>query len=1041
MSFITDWALKRGPVTILAFVIVLAGGVATFRSLPVEVLPRVQFPLLLVSVPYQNAGAEDVVSDVTVPVEQLGSGLDGLKSVQSTSMEGVSTVLFSYQYGIDMDVAKKDLESRITTLELPGESGKPNVFGIDPGNEPILRFSITTDGELGELSSFVRENIEPELLGVDGVSKVELSGDQDMDIMVRVNSEKMSKYDLTLTEIARRMKESNFSIPSGAVFDSGRMLTIRTSHFVTTLSDLTNLPIGSYKGSVILINDVALVDVIPSPLASISRTNGSPSLGISVSKDPDANTVEVAEAALKVVEDAVISEGMEVEVIYNGGPDIENQLNTLFSEGLYGFLFAVTGVFLFLLNIRPGIFKGLTLSLRPTVVIAMTIPVSILGGVLLMGFVDLTLNIMTLGGLALAVGRVIDDSIVVLENVYRHMQRGEAPKSSAYNATKEVIAPITSSTLTSIVVFAPLAFIQGLVGEFFMPFCIAVTFALIASLVVSITFVPVVGAFLLKPGDILEDDEKTGGSLTTLQKIYRPVLEWSLGHKWATLSIALLLTVGSLGLLRFIPVTLFPSGGERVLTIDISLPPTSGQVEKEAVVLEVESALGLLLQKGDVENYLTTIGGRSMIMMPGATGLQTASIFVRLNPIAPANIADNLRGQFPTDNERKFTIEEIAAAGPPSGGLELKITGTSFFDVIDVTRQLVDLTKSIDGVENVESDLAGTRPELLVNVDPAAASGLGLSAKDLADQIGQLMRGQKVGSMLIDGRELKVMLTGGEGMFGGVEALRGVGISGPLGRATLGEVAHITISESPTKISRSDGKRAATVTGSITAGDTRAVQVEVEETIDELKLPQGVEIATGGIFSDIEQGFKDIYLAMAISVALVYIVLVASMGSLRNPFVILFSLPLAGIGALVGLAITGRSLGLPSMMGMLLLIGIVVTNAIVLISFVQQLRDRGMSVRNALVEGGLVRLRPILMTAVTTAFALLPLAAFVGNEGGGIIGEDLATVVIGGLASSTFLTLLIVPIMYEFMHSTLPRLFRRNKDSEFSLSNEGAAVD
>ncbi len=1025
MSFITDWALKRGPVTILAFLIVLVAGVMTFRNLPVEVLPRVQFPLLAVSMSYENATAMDVVSDITIPVEQIGANLEGLQSVQSVSGEGMATILFSYEYGVDMDIAKKDLESRISALQLPVGSKTQNIFGIDPGNQPILQLSITTNGELENLSTYVKEKIEPAVLSIDGVSKVELTGIQRMEVQIDVNPDKIGKFNLTLDDIALHIKDSNFSIPSGALLDRGRVMTMRTIQSVETLSDLQNLPVGYYKETTVFLSDVATIKLTPSPLSSISRTNGKPSLGISVSKELDANTVEVAHAALRAIETAATPKDMEVIVIYNGGPDIESQLDTLFNEGMFGFLFAVSGVFIFLLNIRPGILKGITLSLRPTLVIAMTIPVSILGGVLLMGFANLTLNVMTLGGLALAVGRVIDDSIVVLENVYRHIQRGEVSKSSAFNATKEVIAPITSSTLTSIVVFAPLAFIQGLVGEFFLPFCISVTFALLASLVVSITLVPVVGAFLLKPGDMHTSDEKTAGSLTTIQKIYKPVLGWSLNHKWTSLAIALLLTVGSLGLLRFIPVTLFPSGSERVLTIDISLPPTYDQEGKDSIIEEVESALQSRLNNGEVENYLVTIGGRSMVMMPGASGMETANFFVRLEPSASPEIADNLRTQFPSEGGKKFTIEEIAAAGPPSGGLELKVVGNTFSEVSETARRLVDMLKNVDGIENIESDLVGTRPELYVTVDPAESSKIGLLPRTLANQVAQMLRGQNLGSLLIENQNLSVILTASRNILGGADSLKNIEISGPLGSAKLGELVEFTEAESPVKISRTDGKRSASITGSISGDDTRAIQVEVEKAVEALTLPQGIEVVPGGIFSDIEQGFRDIYLAMAISVALVYMVLVASMGSLRNPFVILFSLPLAGIGALLGLAITGRSLGLPSMMGMLLLIGIVVTNAIVLISFVQQLREDGMNVRDALMEGGLVRLRPILMTAVTTAFALLPLAAFVGNEGGGIIGEDLATVVIGGLASSTFLTLLVVPIVYELMHSTLPRMFGR----------------
>ena len=1033
MTYITGLALRRGPVTILAFVLILAAGLFTFVNLPVEVLPRVQFPLMTVNVDYPNAGSEEVLKDVTYPLEQHLNGLDNLETIQSTSIEGTSILLLFYEYGSNMEQAQKELESRLVSMELPDGATRPEVGGIDPGSEPILQLSLTSDIlDFAAMSAIVDAQIEPAVNSVEGVNLVSVAGVQEFQLLVQIDPTKLAALQenpllktpdqISISRIAKELRESNFSVPSGFQFDGSQMISVRTINYVDSIEEIQNIPLIILENEVINLGDVAEILLAPSSQNSISRTNGYSTLGISVTKEPNANTVDVSKAALQKVRDVSIIEGIEVVEIYNAGPEIESQLNTLKSEGMYGFIFAVAGVFLFLLNVRKGFLRGLTLSLRPTSVIALTIPISILGGVLLMGFTDLTLNIMTLGGLAISVGRVVDDSIVVLENVYRHMQRGESPKVAAFNATKEVAAPITASTLTTIVVFAPLGFIQGLVGSFFFPFCIAVSFALISSLVVSVTLVPVVGAFILRPGDL--SDEGGDSSLSLIQRIYKPTLQWALGHKLASVGIAFALCLASLGLLRFIPVIFFPTGPDRYISIDIFVPPTSTPDQSNSAVLVAEQELENLRKIGQVENYLTTIGDEGLASFPGAGSPSSANIFVNVDSSAPAGITDALRFSLSPTATSEYKVTE-GSGGPPEAGLELRITAGSLEAVSKVNQEILEALKDVSSVENVESDLTGTRPEMVIKVNSESASRLGLTPREVASRISEPMKGQMVGNFSIEGKDVEVLLTVQSSINSGMDSIDELIIAGPLGSAPAKELIETFQQETPITIARTDGRRSATIRGEITAEDTRKVGMEISDIALMIeKRNPGVSIVSGGIFADIEEGFRDIFLAMAISIILVYLVMVGSLGSLRNPFVILFSLPLAAIGALVGLAVTGSALGLPSMMGLLLLIGLVVTNAIVLISFVQQLQDQGMTVRESLIEGGLVRLRPILMTAVTTGAALIPLAVFVGDEGGGIIGADLAIVVIGGLASSTFLTLLVIPIIYEFMHETIPKFLR-----------------
>ncbi|MXX53271.1 MAG: efflux RND transporter permease subunit, partial [Dehalococcoidia bacterium] len=648
-------------------------------------------------------------------------------------------------------------------------------------------------------------------------------------------------------------------------------------------------------------------------------------------------------------------------------------------------------------------------------------------------------NFMTLGGLAISVGRVVDDSIVVLENVYRNIDGGRERWRAALDATTEVGPAITASTLATIVVFAPLGFIPGLVGAFFFPFALTVSFALVASLLVALTAVPVLGAYLLRQGDLPEgvgemeelpesDRARVSASAYWMQRIYTPILRWALGHKAITLVAALVITVGSVSLTAFIPVNLFESAGDRFANIDMSLPPGT---PAEATLAELAKVEAEIAPYSAV--YISTVGSPSASFgasVPG--GFNQSNTFVQLSEDAPEDIIASLRDRLEGVEGRTINITEVSN-GPPTAGLDISVTGNDYGDISSVTLDLMGELETLEGVENVTSNVSDARDEIVVNVDPARAASIGLSARQVAFQVNQFFVGQNVTRVQTDNGTVDVELSVDSSDVSNVESVESLAIAGPLGVTSLGEVAEVVVQPGPVTITRTDGLRSASITGSITSDDTQAVGIAIQEKIDALSLPPGVEVTSGGVFAQIAEGFQAIFLAMAVGVALVYLVMVASLGSLRNPFVIITSLPLAVIGAMLALFVTGRSLGLPAMMGFLMLIGIVVTNAVVLIALVEQLRQRrGMSVYDALIEGGRVRLRPILMTALTTSMALLPLATFV-EDAGGIIGAELATVVIGGLVSSTALTLVVVPVVYFLMNESIPglfnRIFRRESDA------------
>ena len=657
---------------------------------------------------------------------------------------------------------------------------------------------------------------------------------------------------------------------------------------------------------------------------AITRTNGRPSVSVTVIKEPDASTVEVIHAVLDELEAAKsgFPPGVEFITISNEAPQIEASIQTLTREVLLGAVLAVFVIFAFLL------------SPRPTLVTSVSIPMSLLAGLIVMNWQGMSLNIVTLGGLAIAAGRVVDDSIVVMENIYRHIQMGEDRRTATLNATREVVVPITVSTLTTIAVFAPLGFVGGIIGTFFRPFALTITYALIASLVVALTVVPVIGSLLIA--------RRTGGTGeeevdSRLQRVYTPILRWALSHRWITLSGAAAIFLLSLGLLPFIPLSFLPSGGQNILTVAMATPPGSSQEIMVAELDEVEAMLAELRTRGLVEVYHSQVGGGGLLFGGGGSfggGPNAAAITVNLNDDLEA---DAFAAQLRTDLDgpgRSLIISEAGGGGPQSDLLELTLLGEDYPAVAGDAERLRKELTDIPGLINVRHDAA-----VLPN-----------------------------GAVLTDN----------------------------------------------VPIVRVDGRRAVTITGSITERNIRLANQRVDTAVARVTLSPGVDLDTGGAFENIDEAFRDMGIAMVIGLALVYLTMVVSQRSLITPLIIVFSIPLASIGALGALFITQRAIGLPALMGMLMLIGLVVTNAIVLIAFVNQLRSQGLSVREALIQGGRTRLRPILMTAFTTSFVLVPLS--LESEGSsGIISAELATVIIGGLMTSTFLTLVVVPVIYSLL--------------------------
>ena len=1018
MQFITGTAISKRTVTVLAVFIILIAGVTAYNSLRVELFPEVEFPLVTVTTSYPGADPDAVVRDAAAPIERAVSGMQGLESVQSTTFEGNSIILATFEFGTDMANAQSEIEAAIEAIPFVNGVEDPTVGRFNPGQLPVIQFSIISDDGAAEIASVVQSQILPAVSDIEGVLQVQVTGETERRVQILADPDRMRERGVSLFQVSAALTENNLTLPAGIIFEGGQAIPANTTHAFDSIESIENLIVGVSESGPVRLRDVADVNFDGGIPSSISRTNGKPSMGVAIVKEAEANTIDVTRAVREALDDLPnLPPGVEIVVVLDQGPDIQGQIDALLREAMFGFIFAVTVIFIFMLTIRPTVIRGLFNTLRPTLVIALSIPLSVFTGVLLMAWQDMSLNFMTLGGLAISVGRVVDDSIVVLENLYRHIEAGRERWRAALEATKEVGPAIFASTMTTIVVFAPLAFIQGIVGAFFFPFALTVSFALVASLLVALTAVPVLGAYLLRPGDLTQAaaEEDDFVQETWMQRAYTPILRWTLRHKAVTLTSAFLLTLASLSLILVIPINLFSAGGDRSLQIEVSLPPGTSPEATLEEVIEIEDRVS-----GTADVYTSTIGATDAAFGGAPTGLNEASLFVNLSEDAPADIDDRLRSELEKPG-RIVRITELDA-GPPDDGVQINITGTDYGDISAASQQIIDAISDVEGVANLESNIAQVRPAVSIEVDPDEAALHGLNTRQVGLQLSQYLIGQTVTNVSIDGDIVDVSLSGNPSAVNGVENIQNLMITGPGGEVPLGDVAEVVTEDGPVTIVRTDGVRSATVTGDVVSDDAQAVGDLVSQEIAALDLPPGVSVAIGGVFEDIGEIFVSIFIAMAIGIVLVYLVMVASLGSLRNPIVIVTTLPLALIGALAALAITGRALGLPAMMGLLLLIGIVVTNAIVLISFVEQLRAKGMSVYDALISGGRVRLRPILMTALTTSFALLPLAAASGADGG-IISAELATVVIGGLISSTGLTLIVVPIVYTIFNESIPNLF------------------
>ncbi|MFE9375941.1 efflux RND transporter permease subunit [Streptomyces sp. NPDC006855] len=1013
MSWLSRFSLAQRALIGLISIVALVFGAIAIPQLKQQLLPTIELPMVSVLAPYQGASPDVVEKQVVEPLENSLKAVDGVESVTSTASEGNALVMATFDFG---DAGTKQLVADIqqavnrARAQLPSDVD-PQVIAGSTDDIPTVVLAVTSDKDQQTLAGQLDRTVVPALQDIDGVGQVTVDGVQDLQVSVVPDDRKLAAAGLNTGTLAQALRSGGATVPAGSFSESGKSRTIQVGGAYTSLRQIEDLRIvaqdpaggADEPGKPVRLGDVAEVKQEPSTAVSITRTNGKPSLAVMVTMDNDGSAVAISDAVKDKLPDLRrdLGAGAELTVVSDQGPAVSKSISGLTTEGALGLVFAVVVILVFLASIRS------------TLVTAVSIPLSIVLALIVLWTRDLSLNMLTLGALTIAIGRVVDDSIVVLENIKRHLGYGEERHAAIINAVKEVAGAVTSATLTTVAVFLPIGLVGGMVGQLFGSFSLTVTAALLASLLVSLTVVPVLSYWFLRapkgtPEDAAEArrlaEEKEAAS--RLQRIYVPVLRFATRRRITSLVIAVAVLLGTFGMVPLLKTNFFDPGEQEVLTVKQELAPGTSLEAADEAARKVEKVLA---EDQGVKDYQVTVGSSGfMAAFGGGTGSNQASYQVTLKDAADSEDArdriDEALGKLDGIGDTSI------AAGDGFGSQDLSVVvKAADADVLKKASEAVrDEVATIEDVTDVQNDLAQSVPRISVTANDKAADA-GFDSAALGGIVAGAVRGTPAGSATLDDTERDIVIRSAEpaATLAELKAL-------PLGPVELGDIADVKVVPGPVSMTRIDGQRSATITARPVGDNTGAVSTDLAAKIDALDLPEGATATIGGVTEDQDEAFAQLGLAMLAAIAIVFMLLVATFRSLVQPLILLVSVPFAATGALALLLVTGTPLGVPAMIGMLMLIGIVVTNAIVLIDLINQYRAQGLGIMEAVIEGGRHRFRPIVMTALATIFALLPMALGVTGEGG-FISQPLGVVVIGGLISSTLLTLLLVPTLYAMV--------------------------
>ncbi|TDQ49230.1 efflux RND transporter permease subunit [Actinorugispora endophytica] len=1033
MSRLAKLSLGNRALILLITLSAIIFGLVAAGSMKRELMPSIELPMAVVGAQYQGASPEVVETEITQPLEQAVKGVPGVTGYTSTSSTGSAQVVVEFDYGDSTDDVIRSLQQAVDQVGpmLP-EDVDPFVQAFSFDDFPVVMLAAGAgDGDAQALAEPLQEQLVPELESISGVRGVQVTGVRESTVTITPDEGELEDAGYTVNDLTSALQASGRLSPGGQITEDGSTLTVTTGGKLESVEDVENIwlaPGGAPAQAVpgmpaqtsdpVRLSEVADVELRVDDVTSITRTDGEPSLGVSITKTPEGNTVEISEAVRDRVDELEEQLGTDtnITVVFDQAPFINESILAMAEEGLLGLGFAVVIILVFLLSIRS------------TIVTAVSIPVSLLIALLGMQGFGYTLNILTLGALTVAVGRVVDDSIVVLENIKRHMGYGEDKYTAVFTGVREVAVAITSATLTTIAVFLPVGFVGGQIGEIFRPFAVTVSIALAASLVVSLTIIPVLAYWFMRPRVVpaeelerIKAEENERELRSPLQRAYLPVIRWATRYRLVTLAASVAVLLGTFAMYPYLNTSFLDDQGQNSLTVTQELPVGTSLEEADEEAAKVEEKLAGLSW---IESYQASFGGNDpAAAMLGGGGASSVSYTITTDPDGDqAEYQEKLRQALAeVDTESEARVQSAAGMGGTSLSVEVRADDPEVLE--EATGLVEEAVRDIPGAADVQNSVAAAQSALEVRVDGEKAAEEGLTEGQIGQAVTAAFQGTTVGTATVDSVQRDMVLRVDEAPAS-VEALENLEIAAPSGEVELSEVADVEEVQQAPELSRSGGFSSATVSATPTAEDLGQVTVDLTAAMDELDLPEGATASIGGVSEDQNEAFAQMGLAMLVAVAIVYLVMVATFKSLMQPLVLLVSIPFAATGALGLLLVTGVSLSLPALIGMLMLIGVVVTNAIVLIDLINQYREEGMELREAVVEGSRHRLRPILMTALATIGALTPMALGI-TGGGAFISQPLAIVVIGGLVSSTLLTLILVPVLYTMTEGVKERRGKR----------------
>lgn len=998
---------------------IIALGIVSLRGLVIDLFPEIDLPIAVVATQYEDAAPEDVENLISRPVESAISSVEGIDTVQSQSQSGASLVLMMFKNGVDLDQALLDVRENVDQISgfLPERSGEPSIIRFSPDALPVMWVSLTgADPEV--LTEVAEQEIVPYYERQEGVASVTIEGGKEREIQLILNDDKMQQYGVSPDALMQALNSSNSSASVGKVDKGNQDLQLRVTGEFESIDDIKQTIIQTEAGATLHVEDLAEVKDTFKGSQGMTLVNGKESIVLSVMKKTDGNTVDVADNIKDATSDleGTLASDVDLDVIIDTSEFIEMSIDSVVINILIGGAISIIVLLLFLKSIRA------------TIVIGLSIPIAIISTFTLMYFTGESLNVLTLGGLALGIGMMVDSSIVILENIYSYRQRGFSLFESATKGASELAPAVIASTTTTLVVFLPIVFVDGIASDLFTPLALTVSFSLIASLIVAVTLVPMLSSKLLSKA--MENHGRRywfDQLLTKFNNGYRRVLEWVLGHRKTTIFGTIFLIAGSLALTPLIGTEFIPESDQGQIQITAKTSPGSSLKHTEAVVEKINEKLEPY--ESLMKTNFVSVGGGDFA--GGGSSGDEASYIMELIPSADRDQSDKEIVQQMDDDLQTIPGVEITVSAADGGmgfgdPISIGLNGPEHDVLRELAEEVSDEISGIEGIHNPASAASGGIPQMTIEVDDDEAAAYGLTKELITSQIQLQFTGQIATTYRESGHEMDVMLLYPEEDRSSINDLQDLKITSQTGvQIPLDEVAELREIQGAETLLREDQQPQMNITSEIIGRDLGSIVNDVEATLDGMNFPEGYEYKIGGEAEDMVKSFTDLAMALVFSIFLVYAVMAIQFENFLFPFVIMFSMPTTVIGVLLGLFVTGLPLSIPGFIGVIMLAGIVVNNSIVLVDYINILRRRGIDRYEAILEAGRSRMRPILMTTLTTILAMVPLGLALGE--GAELQQPLAITIIFGLGVSSIFTLLLIPVVYTLFDDLTAKITRRDK--------------